>query len=75
MSRCPDCGARIVWTETATGVSFPVDPVPGRGGTLTVEPGDDSRSPPMAFFIRRGQHVEEGRRFKSHLATCAAGVS
>lgn len=68
-AKCGSCGASIVWTETVTGKSMPVDSEASPDGNVVIGRPDDPRNAPVARVLRKGE-MSPGPRFKSHFATC-----
>ncbi len=65
---CRSCGAHIVWCQTRTGKSMPVDALPDPGGNLELQHPNDPRDPPVAHVIGKARFTRD--RFMSHFATC-----
>jgi hypothetical protein len=70
--KCRSCGAQIIWTETITGKSMPVDEQPTKDGNIIL--GMRWQKVPLAHVQTR-QSLERLRAkgellFISHFVTC-----
>lgn len=62
MSSCRTCGADIIWVETPSGRSMPLDAQPTEIGNIEIN-GDSIR------FVKRDRNATTPR-YVSHFSTC-----
>jgi hypothetical protein len=68
---CRSCGATIVWAETVSGVSMPVDAAPHPEGNVQLLQPDDPRSPPFATVYGKRKRPPPGAELRMpHHSTC-----
>jgi hypothetical protein len=63
MSKCRNCGARILWARTPKGKAIPLDPKPHANGTIVL-------TSLGAMFLLPDDPRPAGRCYQSHFVTC-----
>lgn len=65
-TRCPKCGAGIIWKKTEQDALIPLDPEPTNGGNLILTVRGRVRVVPRHYPVRL--------RYTSHFTSCSKRV-
>lgn len=71
VTRCRDCQAPIVWTETPNGKKSPVNAQPAFGGNIEIL--DPEAATPLSRTLTKPELEAAGkssRYYRSHFVTC-----